>query len=439
MIFPLIAGLALEIAPASGEVPCERQTGCVQASAAQLFALADQLYARGDKAGAAVILRGLTQDKHPELRAEARFRLAAVLESMDDLKGAAQTLRDLLAEQPDAKRARLELARILGRMGKQGEAKTELAKAERLGLPPEVEQNVRRFSATLHAPDRHGLTVELTTGPDTNINRSTSSQFIDTIIAPFELDADARQQAGGGVTGSARAYSLDNLGGVQVLSSANFRADLYNKPRFDDIQLSLDSGPEFNFGKATIRPAALYERRWFGKRAFSNGIGGDVDASVPLTTRTQLALSVSSVRQTIDLNSDQDGWRTAAGADLLQQFSGGATLARFSLRYGRLDATARPESLRQVGTGFLLAHQSRAVTVFGELDYTRTHGIEAQFLFGKTRRDRRWDLTGAVILNEAKLAGFAPIMRLTHTDSSANILLFDYHRTRVDFGVTRTF
>ena len=98
-----------------------------------------------------------------------------------------------------------------------------------------------------------------------------------------------------------------------------------------------------------------------------------------------------------------------------------------------------PRAFARSAQDLLLAHQSRAVTVFGELDYTRTHGIEAQFLFGKTRSDRRWDLTGAVILNEAKLAGFAPIMRLTHTDSSANILLFDYHRTRVDFGVTRTF
>ncbi|HYX45249.1 MAG TPA: surface lipoprotein assembly modifier [Sphingomicrobium sp.] len=438
MIFPLIAGLALTTAPASQPVPCAKQEGCARLSAAQLFALADQLYANGDKAGAAAILHSLTQDKHPELRAEARFRLAAVLEEMGDLEGAVQALRDLLAEQPNANRARLELARILGRMGKQGEAQGELARAEKFGLPPEVEQNVRRFSATLHAPHRHGLTVELTAGPDSNINRSTSSQFIDTIIAPFELDADARQQSGSGVTGSARAYSLDNVGGVQVLSGANIRADLYNRARFDDIQLSLDSGPQFSVAKTTIRPAALYERRWFGQHAFSSGIGGDVDATVPLTSRAQLALSANTVRQTIDLNRDQDGWRTAAGADLLQQFSGGSLLARFSLRYGRLDASARPESLRQFGGGFLLAHQSRAVTIFGELDYTRTHGIEAQFLIGKVRHDHRWDLTGAIILNEAKLAGFAPIMRLTHTDSSANIVLFDYHRTRVDFGVTRT-
>ena len=410
----------------------------MQANAGQLFALADQLYEQGDKAGAADILRGLTQDKHPELRAEARFRLAAVLESMDDLNGATQALRDLLAEQPNANRARLELARILGRMGKAGEAQSQIALAEKLGLPPEVEQNVRRFSATLSAPNRRGLTVELTAGPDTNINRSTSNQFIDTIIAPFELDADARQLPGTGFSGSARGYSRDRIGGVELLSDAAVRADLYDQSRFNDVQLTLDSGPDFALGTIRLRPSAVYEQRWFGNRHFSTGIGGDIDATVPLSQRSQLALSASRVHQTISRNDEQDGWRTFVGADLLHAFSG-STLARMSLRYGRLDARAGPESLRQLGGGILLARQTEPLTVFGELDYTRTHGVEPIFLFGKTRRDSRWDLTGGVILNAARIVGFSPLMRVTHSDSSANLALFDYRRTRVDFGVTRSF
>lgn len=434
----LLAALALFAAPAPSESACGKQTTCVQAKAAQLFALADQLFASGDKKAAADILEGLTQDKHPELRSEARFRLAAVLESMGDLKGAAQALRDLLAEQPDANRARLELARMLGRLGKDKEARAELARAEKLGLPPEVEQNVRRFSATLSAPHRRGLTVELTTGPDTNINRSTSSQFIDTIIAPFELDPDARQQAGMGYSGSAQGYVRMPIGGLELLSAAALRADLYDKSRFDDIQLSLDSGPELSLGSVKVRPALRYERRWYGSAPYSRGAGADVDATVPLSVKTQLALSASSVRQRILPNRQQDAWRTALGADLLQAF-GTSTLARVSLRYGRLDARVRPESLRQIGGGLLIAHQSQPLTVFGELDYTRTRGIAPQFLFGKTRRDRRWDWTAGAILGDVKLAGFSPIVRITQTESSANIALYDYHRTRLDFGVTGGF
>ena len=84
----------------------------------------------------------------------------------------------------------------------------------------------------------------MTAGPDSNVNRSTSSLFIDTIIAPFELDADARRQSALGFTGSARGYSRDRIGGIALLSNAGLRADLSTKPRFNDIQLVLDSGPE---------------------------------------------------------------------------------------------------------------------------------------------------------------------------------------------------
>lgn len=432
----LFAALALAAQPASAK--CAGQKDCVQLDAAQLFDLADQMYSRGDKAGAAEILESLTQDKHPELRAEARFRLAAVLESMGDLKGAAEALRDLLAEQPNANRARLELARILGRMGKSRQAKLELSRAERIGLPPEVEQNVRHFAASLSGTARRGLTLELTAGPDTNINRSTSSEFVDTIIAPFQLDADARQQSGEGFSGSARAYSRDDVGGLEILSNFGLRADLYDKGRFNDVQLGLDSGPELRFGELTLRPAAVFEQRWYGDRPYSKGLGGDLDVTVPVTSEAQLSLSASSVRQTIDPDRDQDGWRTFAGAGLLKTI-GANMLARFSLRYGKLDARARPESLRQLGGGVLVARESKAVTVFGELDYGWTHGIEPQFLFGKTRRDHRWDFTGGIILNQAKIAGFSPLMRVTHTNSSANITLFEYRRTRIDFGVTRSF
>lgn len=78
-------------APALSPAPADDCTGqaCVRTGAAQLFALADKLFAQGDLAGAAQILEAITQDKHLEIRSEARFRLAAVREKQGDLAGAA--------------------------------------------------------------------------------------------------------------------------------------------------------------------------------------------------------------------------------------------------------------------------------------------------------------------------------------------------------------
>lgn len=433
------ASLAAAAPPATAPAdPCAGQANCRQLTAAQMFATADQLAGQGDLAGAAQLLEALTQDPHSELRAEARFRLAAVREKLGDLKGAVAALRELLAEQPGANPARLELARILSRLGDTAAAKAQLAAAEAMGLPPDVEQNVRRFASTLRTRKRRGLSVELTAGPDSNVNRSTSSLFVDTIIAPFELDANARRQSALGFTGSARGYSRDRIGGISLLSNAGLRADLSTKPRFNDIQLALDSGPEIALGQTRIRPAAVYERRWFGGDPFSTGIGGQIELVAPLGTRAQIGLSGSHVHQKVAVNSGQDGWRTALNADLTRSLGTGLT-ARMSLRYASLDARLRPESLRQFGGGLLLARQWRPVTLFSELDYTRTHGIEPQFLFGKTRRDRRWDFVGGAIFNGASIAGFTPLARLTLSDSRANIVLYDYRRARLDLGFTRSF
>jgi len=431
------ASLAAAQAPIAPD-PCAGQQDCRQLTAAQVFAAADELAASGDLAGAEIMLEALTQDPHLELRAEARFRLAAVREKLGDLKGAVEALRELLNEQPDANPARLELARILSRLGDTKGAKAQLAAAEVMGLPPEVEQNVRRFASTLRTTRKRGLTIEVTAGPDSNVNRSTSSLFIDTIIAPFELDADARRQSALGLTGTARGYSRDTIGGITLLSNAGFRADLSTKPRFNDIQLAFDSGPELSQGKTRVRPAVLYERRWFGGDPFSDGIGGQIELLAPLGSKMQLGLTGSQAHQKVAKNAGQDGWRTALGADLTRALTA-ATTVRVSLRYASLDAKVNPESLRQAGAGVLLAHQSRALTLFSEVDYTRTHGIEPQFLFGKTRRDHRWDLTAGAIFNRANVAGFAPLMRITHSESQANILLFDYRRTRLDVGLTRSF
>src|SRR4051794_7890137 len=418
--------------------PCAGQENCQQLTAAQMFAAADDLAARGDLAGAAELLEALTQDPHAELRAEARFRLAAVREKLGDLKGAVAALRQLLAEQPQANPARLELARLLSRLGETTAAKTELAAAAAWGLPPDVDQSVRRFASSLRTTKKRGLTVELAGGPDTNVNRSTSSLFIDTIIAPFELDAAARRQAALGFTGSARGYSRDRIGPITLLSGAGFRADVSTKPRFNDFQLALDSGPEAAIRGARVRPALLYERRWFGGDPYSTGIGGQMEVLAPLGHKTQLGLSGSHIHQKIAPNRGQDGWRTALNADLTRAFGAGTT-GRISVRYASLDARVNPESLRQAGAGLLLSREQGPVTLFGEVDYTRTHGIEPIFLFGKTRRDNRWDVIAGAIFNRARLAGFSPLMRVTHSDSRANIVLYDYRRTRLDFGVTRSF
>ena len=439
-MFPLLAALLLGQAAslAQDTKPCTEETGCVQANAAQMFALADKLFEQGDLAGSAEILEALTQDIHPELRAEARFRLAAVREKMGDLEGAAKALRELLAEQPSANPARLELARILGRMGQKEAARTELGRAEAWGLPPEVQQNVRRFSTSLQSSKRRGFMLEMSSGPDSNINRATSAQFVDTIIAPFQLDPNARQQSGVGLAIGGQAFMRNAIGSTDLQSRAGFHADFFDKARFNDVELAIDVGPELATSLGQIRPALLHERRWYGGDPYSAGFGASINWVATVDARTQLELNAARVRQNIRPNDGQDGWRTSASLDASRALgnSGGV---RLTARFGALDARLRPESLRQFGGGLFAARQFKPATLFVEADYTHTNGLEPLFLFGKTRREDRLDLFAGAVLTAFQLGGFSPTVRLTYSDSDANIAIYDYRRTRLDFGVSRSF
>jgi tetratricopeptide (TPR) repeat protein len=437
MLFSFLAAAALA-AQSPAEDPCAGQQNCVQASAAQLFALADQLFAKGDFAGAEDILIALQQDPDPKLRAEARFRLAALREQRGDVDGAIAALRDLLAEQPNAQRARLDLSRLLAAQGKSAEARRELQQAQESGLPPDVARTVSRFSNLLSATKRRGGSIELTAGPDSNVNRSTSAQFIDTVIAPFELDPDARKQSGLGITASLEGYSRDDIGKTTFLTRGGARGDFFpGKGRFSDVQAYLGSGPEFDTKIGRIRPAATVERRWFGGDPYSFGAGGALSLIGKATARSQIEVDLSVVRQWVADNDVLDGTRYAAVLTYDRALTEDTT-ARFNLRGAILDAAAKSESLHQGAAEAILAHDLGFANIFGNLAYTKTHGQGVLALFGETRDDDRIDV-GAGLVARRAFHGFAPVVRVTYARSWSNIALYDYSRARLDLGVTRGF
>ena len=433
----LLRAAALAMQPAVD--PCAGELACVRASAEQVFAAAEKLAGEGNAAGAEELLTALTQDPKPEYRAEARFRLAALREAQGDRDGAIRWLRELLAEQPDTPRARLELGRLLALHGQASEARRELARAQEAGLPPDVAQTVSRFSSLLSATKRRGGSIEITAGPDSNVNRATGGRFVDTIIAPFELDADARRQSGLGIMAGAEGYSRDKLAGsVNLLTRGGVRGDLFvGKSRFNDVQFYAGTGPEFSLNVGRLRPAVTLERRWFGGDRYSTGLGGTLSWIAAPSPTSQLELDASIVRQAIHNNVMLDGTRYAAALTYDRALSS-ETTARLNLRGAILEAKEKAEGLRQVSSQLIVAHDLGFANLFGDAGFTKTHGRGELQLFGKTRDDDRLDV-GAGIVARRTFSGFAPVLRLTHSRSWSNIEIYDFRRTRLDVGITRQF
>ena len=234
-----------------------------------MFALADKLYSDGDLSGAAGVLEALTHDKHPELRAEARFRLAAVREKLGDMLGAAQALRALLAEQPDANPARLGLPNR--EMGDPKAARAEFARAEAVNAcrqwstrlagvrpvarpPPPLLRPVPGRAALRGRPggDRMKFTGTLTEANDAG------GRFVE---CPFDARTEfgqARPPVVGTVNGTAFRSRLMVYGGKSYLgfTKAVRAAAGIEVGEVLDIELELDTLPP-EVGRARRARSAL--------------------------------------------------------------------------------------------------------------------------------------------------------------------------------------
>ncbi|ODU21995.1 MAG: hypothetical protein ABS87_04645 [Sphingomonas sp. SCN 67-18] len=415
------------------------ETCAANLSAAQVFSLADQYIGAGQPDQAETLYRGLARDPDGDVRAEARFRLATLRESRGDLQGAIDCYRAILDEKPGAQRVRLELARVLALQGDESGARRELRRAGAAGLPEDVARAVDQFALALRSSRPLGASIEIALAPDSNINRATDRDTVDTVIAPLQLDDDARARSGLGVTLSGQAFWRADLSrDAALLSRVSARADLYGAGQFNDVVLSLASGPEFRAAGARWRPAGVYTRRWFGGDHYSDSYGGSINVLKPLNRVSQIEMEATVLANRYTLNRQQNGTLIDVNAAYDRAFS-----TRFSTRIGARVTRQAAAEPSLATTGFSLeAVASRQIgkqLVFIQASAGRLKSDARIPLFTEVRKDRRYDVTAGLLLRQWSFKGLSPLIRVSRSVNQSTVGLFDFKRTRVEFALSREF
>lgn len=407
---------------------------------AQLFDFADQARDAGDLATAETAYRALATNPAMEIRNEARFRLAQMLAgSKQDYAGAAVLLRQILDEQPGVARVRLELARLQALMGNLGAAGRELRAAQAAGLPPEVERLVRFYASTLAAQRPFGLSAELALAPDTNINRATSSETLETVIGDFELNEDARARSGVGVATKASAFLRVGIEpGTDLMLRANGYGRFYRQGEFNDTIASLQAGPQYRSGSDRISLLGSASWRWFGGRPYSFGYGLSGDWTHPVSGTAQLRVDGGAIHTHDRLNALRSADRLSLGVGVDKAFSA-RTGGGLRLSGARELANDPGYSTAGGGLDAYLYREIGSTTAVLRAGYDHLEADARLFLYPRRRVDDRLSAGLSGTFRALRVGAIAPQVTLGYEKSFSTIGLYDYSRASAEIGIVAAF
>jgi len=427
----LACALAL-LAPAPALAQATEQR---QVSAVELFALA----AKAAPADAEAMYRALAKDPDAEVRAEARFRLGQLLETLGRKREAATTYRALLDEKPDAARVRLELARLLTQLGDDGAARRELRQAQAGGLPPQVAQIVDQFAAALRSRKPWGASLEVALVPDSNVNRATDAATLDTVLAPLQLSRDAREQSGIGAHAGGQLYARVPIApNLSLVPRVSGQGDFYRQGRFNDVSASALVGLEWSLGRDRLRPSVGGTQRWYGGSPYARTATAAIDWQHPLGAKAQLTTSATIADTTYRGNALQNGLLLNGAVAYERAFS---PRAGGSITVSATRQTARdPGYATASGAASLLGwHEFGRTTLYATAGIRRLEGDARLFLFPERRKDWNVSLGLGATFRRLQIHGFAPIVRLDWERNSSTVGIYTFTRKAATIGLTRAF
>lgn len=444
MILPIALAVPLALASQSGGGAGGTAGGdrsqTIQVDSRSLLTLAQRMEAAGQTGNSEAIYRSMLSDRDRRFRNEARFRLSGLLAKREEHKEAALLLRDLLAEQPDASAARLRLAELLMAMGNEAAARHELRalQADRR-LPTDVARMIDRWSNALIAQRPYGFDVSLALAPDSNINRATRSDTLGTIIGDFDISDDGKAKTGTGIAFQAQAFDRIRLSNrANIVGRAITAGNLYKDKDYRDIGVDFLVGPEMRIGSVRLNAEAGIGRRWYGGRHLSDIKRLGLDLVIPVNASTQLRTTAGLAKFNNYFNDLQDGTSRSVALAVDHHFTPalGATVNGSLERFHAADPGY---SNHQWHLGMAGWRDAGPVLLLAGVSVGRLRADERLVLFPEVRRDRNLTLHLGMTSRRWRWQQFAPSIRISREWNHSSVEIYDFRRTRLEFGVARAF
>ena len=433
---------------AETSVPEKKSETEITMTTTQAMQLAGALVDKGDFEHALQILTKTPKMNNVALEIERWFLLAQIAQKQGDYDSAIKIYQKILDDQPDLARIRFELATCYMHTKQWYRAyyHLRLAMAGK-NLPDEVRKIMNYYRWIVRQNKNWNVWFNFGAAPDNNINNAIGgTECVNTIFGPMCRDLSDPESAIGYNFSLGGNYEFKLSDHWRWKSDAFVYSNIYDISDYDDLYLSVGSGPRYIWNRGDVWLAGVWNRRWYGWERYNWSVGAKLDLNYDFSRKLSGGLYLQYLNNSYDLYDDFLSGDTYS-AQMRFSYSFNARLYSM-LRIGltREVANASEYSYWQPGFGIGIgAELPWGFHVYGEPYFYWTAYDDDKWVVHNgafsqiTERDFTQRYSVSISNNKFDVWGFVPTIVLGYTHRDSNIWQREFDKFSAEFTMRQKF
>lgn len=417
-------------------------------TARQAIVLAGEMVQNGNLDTATQILLQLPQTGDVALEVERRFLTAQIAQKRGDFESAIKIYQSLLDKEPGLARVRFELALCYMEQKKWRRADYHLRLAMAgNGLSDDVRYLMNYYRYIVRQNKNWNVWFNFGAAPDSNVNNSIGGrECIMTMFGPMCRTLDKPEAAVGANFLLGGNYEFKLSDNWRWKSEASVYTNIYDKHDYDDLYLSLSTGPRYVWARGDVWLGAIGVRRWLGWERYNRAAGVRLDTNYDFTRKLSGGLYLRFMENAYDKYNDLlSGQSYSANIRLLYSFNARVYMVG---RVGALRDVAASETYSywqpnvSIGIG---AELPWGFHVYGEpggywtLYDKERWVVQDMRLRQVTEHDFTQRYAVSVSNNKLDIWGFMPTITFSYTKRESNIWQREFNKTAIEFTMQQRF
>lgn len=410
--------------------------------------MAGTMVERGDFDNAETILTGLPKLHNTPLEIERWFLLGQISSRRGDIDMAIKIYRKILDDQPNLARVRFELALCYMHQKKWSRADYHLRLAMAgKDLSDDVKRMMNYYRYLVRQNKNWNIWFNFGAAPDNNINQTAGGEeCITTIFGTFCRQLPKPVSAVGYNLSIGGNYELKLSDHWRWKNDANIYTNIYNLHDYDDLYLSVGTGPRYVWSRGDVWLAGIASRRWYGWDGYNWSYGAKTDINYDFTRKLSGGLSLRFMNNVYDDFGDYMNGQTYS---VYPRLSYSLDATKYIILRGGLERETTNDDIYSnwrpsVGVGFG-AELPFGFHVYVEPNFSWANYDGARWVVDNNEFTERREhdfiqrYSMSVSNNKLDIWGFVPTVTVSYTKRDSNIHQREYDKTTVEFTMQQRF